>query len=77
MKDYLASVFALSVLLGVLERFLYKEKGVIGEKKAIAILLIFAVASPLPSLFSDAGSLPLFPDHSIEPGESGDKKLKP
>lgn len=64
MKEYFISVFVLSLFLGILEKFLYKENGVIGEKKALALVLVFAVASPLPGIFQNLGALPDLPEYS-------------
>ena len=64
MREYFTSVFIVSLLIGFLEKFLYKEKGVFGEKAALAVILMFAVASPLPTLLSQDGVLPRFPDFS-------------
>lgn len=64
MRDYFTSIFLLSLLIGLLEKFIYKEKGEFGEKQALAVLLAFSLASPLPSLFSGGVELPLPPDFS-------------
>ena len=62
MRDYLSGVFLLSALFGLLEKILYGESGSLGEKKALAIILIFAVTAPLPTLISAEGILPDFSD---------------
>ena len=69
MREYFAAVFVVSLLIGFLEKFLYKEKGVFGEKAALAVILMFAVASPLPPLLSQESVLPQFPDFGT--GEVG------
>ena len=62
MRDYFASVFLLSVLFGVLERIFYRERGLFGERTALTLMLVLAIAAPLPSLLSEGGGLRLFPE---------------
>ena len=66
MRDYFVTVFVLSLLMGTLERFLYEEKGIFGEKKALAVILVFSIAYPLPSLLNEEFEIPLFPDYSFD-----------
>ena len=52
-------------MIGFLEKLLYKENGTFGEKAALSVILMFAIASPLPSLFSDLGEFPFLSDTQV------------
>ena len=72
MREYFVTVFILSVLVGFLEKFLYKESGAFGERSALAVILIFAVASPLPSLISANSGIVEIPDFGIHGEATGE-----
>ncbi len=52
MSDYFLSIFAVSFILGILELLTFKPKGEGGERLAFAILLSFAVLSPIEGIVS-------------------------
>ncbi len=66
MKEYMMTLFAVSLILGVLEALLYKPGGR-GERAAFAVLLAFSVLSPIEGLMH-SGSFD-FPAFSPEEGE--------
>ena len=68
MKEYFTAVFVLSAFIGVIEKLVYNDSGKFGEKATLAIILIYAVLSPLPSLVSEGGIFP-------ELGDFGDGDL--
>ncbi len=68
MKEYMLGIFVISLVFGVLECLTYKPRGGMGERLALALLLAYAVLSPLEGLsLSAGGRFPIqTPDFSDE-----------
>ena len=71
MREYFISVFTLSLFFGLAEMLSYRGRAAVAERGALALMLIFTVASPLPKLFSEGIALPSLPEYG-ENGGSGE-----